>query len=293
MIHAAKKISGHDDASDGAYKVGNPYKIKNVWYYPKVDYDYVETGIASWYGPNFHGKDTANGESFDQNLVSAAHRTLPLPSLVRVTNLENGRSIHVRVNDRGPFAHGRIIDMSRRGAQLLGFQRNGTARVRVEILAQESRQLALALGGSGGPQSQIARASASTDRPPVTPAPRGVVRSEPLSGAAPAPQPAQPPKQTVPATAKPVEPPTEVVRTAVGPTNMYIQAGAFTDFDNANRLRARLAVLGPTRVNQVALGEQTFFRVQIGPIADLPAADTMLERVIGAGHPEARLIVDR
>ena len=90
-----------------------------------------------------------------------------------------------------------------------------------------------------------------------------------------------------------MEPPTEVVRTAVGPTNMYIQAGAFTDFDNANLFRARLAGLGPTRVNQVALGEQTFFRVQIGPIADLPAADTMLERVIGAGHPEARLIVDR
>ncbi len=291
MIHAAKKISGHD-GEGGAYKVGNPYKINGVWYYPKVDYDYVETGIASWYGPNFHGNATANGEHFDQNLVSAAHRTLPLPSLVRVTNLENGRSIRVRVNDRGPFAHGRIIDMSRRGAQLLGFHRQGTARVRVEILAQESRQLALALGGGGGSQSQIARAIAEEDRPPVTPAPRGAVRSEPLAGA-PAPKPAAAPRQPVPASVKIVEPPTEVVRTAVGPTNMYIQAGAFTEFHNANRLRAQLAVLGPTRVNQVALGDQTYFRVQIGPIKDLAAADSMLERVIGAGHSEARLIVDR
>ena len=120
MIHAAKKISAQGEVTDnGAYKIGNPYKINGLWYYPKVDYDYTETGIASWYGPNFHGKTTANGENFDQNLISAAHRTLPLPSLVRVTNLENGRSIRVRVNDRGPFAHGRIIDMSRRGAQLL------------------------------------------------------------------------------------------------------------------------------------------------------------------------------
>lgn len=292
MIHAAKKISAQGEATDnGAYKIGNPYKINGLWYYPKVDYDYTETGIASWYGPNFHGKTTANGENFDQNLISAAHRTLPLPSLVRVTNLENGRSIRVRVNDRGPFAHGRIIDMSRRGAQLLGFQRKGTAKVRVEILAQESRQMALGIDGKG--QSQIAHASTDEDRPPVTAAPRVSVRSEPLGGEAAPATARQPAPRPIPVAAKTAAPPAEVERTAVGPTNMYIQAGAFTDFDNANRLRARLAVLGPTRVNQVALGEQTFFRVQIGPITDLAAADKMLERVINAGHTEARLIVDR
>jgi rare lipoprotein A len=292
MIHAAKKISAQGEVTDkGAYKIGNPYKINGLWYYPKVDYDYTETGIASWYGPNFHGKTTANGENFDQNLISAAHRTLPLPSLVRVTNLENGRSIRVRVNDRGPFAHGRIIDMSRRGAQLLGFQRKGTAKVRVEILAQESRQMALGIDGKG--QSQIARASTDEDRPPVTAAPRVSVRSEPLGGEAAPATARQPAPRPIPVAAKTAAPPAEVERTAVGPTNMYIQAGAFTDFDNANRLRARLAVLGPTRVNQVALGEQTFFRLQIGPITDLAAADKMLERVINAGHTEARLIVDR
>ena len=146
LAHATKVIqerSGSENpAAIGNYKIGNPYQINGVWYYPKIDYNYVETGIASWYGPKFHNKKTANGEIFDMNSVSAAHRTLPMPSLVRVTNLNTGRAINVRINDRGPFAHGRIIDLSRRAAQLLGFERAGTSLVRVEILSEESRQMA-------------------------------------------------------------------------------------------------------------------------------------------------------
>jgi len=126
----------------GYYKVGTPYVIAGRTYTPRVDYAYDEVGVASWYGPNFHGRSTANGELFDQTLVTAAHRTLPMPSLVRVTNLDNGQSIFARVNDRGPFAHDRIIDMSRRGAQLLGFENAGTARVRVQLVEFESRQWA-------------------------------------------------------------------------------------------------------------------------------------------------------
>jgi rare lipoprotein A len=291
LIHAAKRISSPDDArAGGAYKVGNPYQIYGVWYYPKVDYDYTETGIGSWYGPKFHGKPTANGETFDQNLVTAAHRTLPLPSLVRVTNLDNGRSIKVRVNDRGPFAHSRIIDMSRKGAQLLGFQRQGTAKVRVEILAEESRQFAArATGGV-----QLARANGKTpERSPVTAAPRGTVTQAPLNS--PPPKPAPTSNKSTNSSRQTVLQSThdEVTRGPVEKTRMYIQAGAFSDFDNANRLRARLTVLGPTRVSQLQRGNQTYFRVRIGPVADLKAADTMLERVIRAGHPEARLIVDR
>jgi rare lipoprotein A len=136
----------------GAYKVGRPYQIKGVWYTPRIDYDYVEDGVASWYGPGFDGKLTANGEIYDQNDMTAAHRTLPLPTVVRVTNLENGRSIKVRINDRGPFARGRIIDLSRRAAQLLGFYGAGTAMVRVEVDSAESRELAIALTGQEYPQ---------------------------------------------------------------------------------------------------------------------------------------------
>ena len=134
MIHAAKQIK-HDRkpqaGTTGRYKVGDPYKIDGVYYYPTVDYKYSETGVASWYGPKFDGKPTANGEVFDMNELSAAHRTLPMPSMVRVVNLDNGRSLVLRVNDRGPFARGRIIDVSRRAAQLLGFRYRGTARVKV------------------------------------------------------------------------------------------------------------------------------------------------------------------
>ena len=99
----------------GRYKVGGPYQIKGIWYRPRIDYQYDQTGIASWYGPQFHGKLTANGEIFDMNLVSAAHKTLPMPSMVRVTNLRNGKALNIRLNDRGPFAHGRIIDLSKQG----------------------------------------------------------------------------------------------------------------------------------------------------------------------------------
>ena len=126
----------------GTFKIGNPYTIAGKRYVPKESYTLNETGIASWYGPQFHGKLTANGEIFDMNELTAAHRTLQMPSLVRVTNLENGRSLIVRINDRGPFARGRIIDLSRKSADLLGFKQQGTAKVRVQVLGLESRQLA-------------------------------------------------------------------------------------------------------------------------------------------------------
>ncbi|MBF0307540.1 MAG: septal ring lytic transglycosylase RlpA family protein, partial [Alphaproteobacteria bacterium] len=143
-------------APAGHYKVGKPYQIEGVWYYPAEDWSYDETGIASWYGPTFHGKQTANGETFDQNEVTAAHRTLPLPVLVRVTNLENGRSLVVRVNDRGPYAHGRIIDLSRRSAQLLGFEGQGMAKVRVQIMADESRAMIASGSEPGSPNPEAA-----------------------------------------------------------------------------------------------------------------------------------------
>ncbi len=131
----------------GVYKVGNPYKIMGRWYYPKEDYSYSEVGIASWYGEDFHAKKTANGEVYDMNTLTAAHRTLPLPSIVKVTNLENGRSLVLRVNDRGPYAKERIIDISKRGAQLLGYQTKGITKVKVEIMAEESKALKAAMLG--------------------------------------------------------------------------------------------------------------------------------------------------
>jgi rare lipoprotein A len=116
----------------GTYKVGKPYKVNGVWYRPAENPYYDETGISSWYGQNFHGRRTANGEKFDMNEMTAAHPTLPLPSYVLVTNLDNGRQAVLKVNDRGPFAKSRILDVSRRAAQVLGYEKSGTAHVRVQ-----------------------------------------------------------------------------------------------------------------------------------------------------------------
>ena len=121
-------------SSGGIYKVGAPYTVAGRRYTPKVQPNYRAEGLASWYGPKFHGKRTANGEIFDQYALTAAHKTLPLPSKVRVTNLDNGRQLVVRVNDRGPFVGDRIIDLSRRSAQLLGVEKVGVAPVRLELL---------------------------------------------------------------------------------------------------------------------------------------------------------------
>jgi len=121
--------------SGGGYqKVGKPYKIAGKLYVPQRIPDYDKVGVASWYGKQFHGRLTANGERFDMNSLSAAHPTMPLPAYARVTNVANGRSIIVRVNDRGPFAHDRLIDLSKKTAAVLDFKHKGTAKVRVQYV---------------------------------------------------------------------------------------------------------------------------------------------------------------
>ncbi len=236
VSHAAKQVQpAARTHGEGRYKIGNPYEIDGIWYYPTVDYNYRETGIASWYGPKFHGNLTANREVFNQYEVTAAHRTLPMPSMVRVTNLENGRSIVVRVNDRGPFKNGRIIDLSTRAAQLLGFHRQGTAKVMVQILGPESHQLAA-----------VAQSRDAADTAPEA-VPLVAVQSAPLDGtvngshaAIPAPAPAA----NTPTSARPPlsEPELDgrVTRQPVRATNIYVQAGAFLRRDNALLLVARL-----------------------------------------------------
>ncbi len=122
----------------GTYRVGKPYMVAGRNYMPETNEDYSAEGLASWYGDDFHGRLTANGEVFDMNAISAAHPTLPMPSYVRVTNLSNKRSIIVRVNDRGPYHGDRVIDLSYKTAELLGFKGNGVARVRVDYVGRAS-----------------------------------------------------------------------------------------------------------------------------------------------------------
>ena len=123
------------------YKIGKKYNVGGKYYYPKKDLYYNKTGIASWYGPKFHGKLTANGEIYNQYALTAAHKTLPLPSAVKVTNLKNNKSIVLRINDRGPFVNDRIIDLSSKAADILDLKREGTGLVRVQILKDKSLYL--------------------------------------------------------------------------------------------------------------------------------------------------------
>jgi len=135
------------------YKVGKPYKISGKTYYPAADPHYDRVGLASWYGKKFHGRKTANGDVFNMNDLTAAHTTLPMPSYVRVTNVENGRWLVLLVNDRGPFVGNRIIDVSRRAAQLLGFEKKGVTKVRIQAV--------------NGPQNILPKQIMAKNTPPV------------------------------------------------------------------------------------------------------------------------------
>ncbi|MFZ2005812.1 MAG: septal ring lytic transglycosylase RlpA family protein [Stellaceae bacterium] len=150
------------------YKIGAPYTVNGVTYYPHVDYTYDQTGLASWYGGGFQGHYTANGEIFDMNDLTAAHTTLPLPSIVEVVNLQNNRALRIRVNDRGPFARGRIIDLSRRAAQLLGLERTGAALVRVRVLREPSLIAAAAAERGIVDNGEAAGITVAAYRPPLS-----------------------------------------------------------------------------------------------------------------------------
>ncbi len=159
----------------GTYRVGKPYQVAGRMYVPERDENYRAEGMASWYGSDFHGRLTANGEVYDKDAISAAHPTLPMPSYARVTNLANGRSIIVRVNDRGPYAKDRVIDLSSKTAELLDFKGHGVARVRVEyagpapLEGSDDRKLVATLRSDGRPApapSSVLLASNSSYAPP-------------------------------------------------------------------------------------------------------------------------------
>jgi rare lipoprotein A len=281
------------------YKVGAPYEVSGQWYYPKENYSYDETGIASWYGQSFHGERTANGEIFNKDELTAAHPTLPMPSLARVTNLDNGRSIVVRINDRGPFDKGRLIDVSERGAVLLGFHDNGTAKVRVQVLADESKAIADAMRHYGGPQPIQVAAAPQADEPPpnLGTAPVAAVSAQQLEPPSNTVETAPKPTHTTPAIHQQLvntEPVPEVLQLPVtGHNHIFVQAGAFKNFENATRLQQHLAATGQhAAVSDAVVNGVKFYRVRVGPITNVAQADGALKRVTHAGVGNARIIVD-
>ena len=169
----------------GTYRVGKPYTVAGRVYVPEEDTNYREEGLASWYGDDFHGRLTANGEVFDMASLTAAHPTLPMPCYARVTNLSNGKSLIVRVNDRGPYHGNRLIDVSNRAAELLEFKGNGVARVRVEYVARaplegsDDRQLVATLRtGVPAPSPSMVRVASARSFVPEIPSSGRPIRGE-------------------------------------------------------------------------------------------------------------------
>lgn len=281
-----------------------PYQVGGIWYVPHDQPRYDEKGVASWYGDAFNMKATADGELFDMNQISAAHTTLPLPSMVEVTNLDNGRKLVVRVNDRGPFVGGRVIDLSRAAAQELGYDRAGTAHVRVRYIGPAPL---------GGPELQVryakaapaapllASAARSTRRPadeeifevasltPVTPTP--LVRTpEAVSVSSLAPV-ADAHTSRLAAVADTPEVTVQTPRIQTPRIQAFrIQAGAFSDQENARRAAAQLAAAGAATIEPMERGGTTLYRVILPGPADEAEAFAMRDRVASIGFTDARVL---
>ncbi len=322
VTHLIKKAVwiGEEEKSKGSYKIGTPYKVDNVWYYPEENFNLVESGIASWYGPGFHAENTANGETFDQRELTAAHRTLQLPSIVKITNLENGKSVVVRVNDRGPFKRGRIMDVSQRAAELLGFIEKGTARVRIRVLEKESKTLAKAAKRG----EDTTKMSFSDIRRRSRDPSKINIRKEEFHITAPkfdkneiTPESMRTPTITVEALNKSSDPvssisyktpkarklargkikkgvfvPDQIVsRGPVVPTKLYVQAGTFSVYSNAEKLARNMFHIAPTVIEPISRSNGVrLYKVKLGPIDTLAHADRVLTKVVEFGLPTAMVV---
>lgn len=303
FVLAGCASSGPQTSSNhhGRYRVGypsyrvEPYQVKGVWYTPKVDYDYDETGTASWYGPGFDRQPTADGEIYDMNQVSAAHKTLPLPSIVEVTNLQNGRALRVRVNDRGPFVDGRLIDMSRRSAQLLGFEGSGTAPVRVKIVKDESIQVAEAAKRGEFGLVAVAQAASVSRAAPAAARPAGPPPVVQIASAGPAslhaaevigePPPAAPPPAAPPPAAMPEPAPAYTAAAAAAPRRYWPSLIAQA---HAEPLRPPIATSAPPAGRPAAAPARNSGRifVQAGAFAVPENAQRVRARIAALGSVE-------
>ena len=233
------------------YKVGEPYQVNGKWYYPKEDKNYRAVGTASWYGSEFHNRQTANGEIFDRHILSAAHPTLPLPSIVRVTNLNNGKTIQVRVNDRGPFKPGRIIDLSEAAAEELGFRDQGTARVKIQF----DQRATTALFYDPNDPEEVTKPQQRIARHPKSP-----------------------------------QFTTMEARLQEDFSTHYVQTGAYSTRDSAQRVAKYLRQVGQVLVEETQYHGDTLYRVKLGPYKTQQEAGDMLDKIAGMGFNDAIVV---
>lgn len=293
-----------------------PYKIKGIRYYPQQHYEYRAEGVASHYGDHdgFHGKKTATGEVFDADAMTAAHKTLPLPCVARITNLENGRSVVLKINDRGPFIKGRVLDVSRKAAKVLGFYKKGLARVRIET--DVSRSVAL---NRMPLRQQWKKTYYAQTRQPFLAAPPQIPKKSEKNGILPGggtPRPSRPPifvynnriipaepvawqGNTLASAYAPITPrPTTVPRAVYGGaavplrSPVFVQAGRFVRYDNARSLSHHLkqTLNLPAQVQTLAQQNLQFYDVQLGPFHTRQQAHALMSRLKTLGYKGVRFV---
>jgi rare lipoprotein A len=282
--HASLPRPSHP-VTDTPVKVGQPYQVQGRWYFPSDDQAYDEVGLASWYGNDFHGGATANGETYDMMAVGAAHKTLPLPSYVEVTALDTGRTILVRINDRGPFVANRIIDLSYRAAEQLGITSKGVARVRVRrVYPDAADRLALRSGQAAAlrPASSAAMLVELKTKLSNQLAAADLLRAPSLAAFS---DRAKPDRVAVRSSLPSLSDLLGGTAEAATPASRavwYVQIGAYAEKSRADRLSASLG--GSTE----AAG--SMFRVRLGPYFDVDKANAALAQAQGQGYQNATLV---
>ncbi len=253
------------------FKIGQKYMIKGKYYFPKKDLFYNKTGIASWYGPKFHGKITANGEIYDQYALTAAHKTLPLPSAVKVTNLENNISVLLRINDRGPFVNDRIIDLSSKAADILDLKRNGTGLVRVTLLKNESEMLEdLAKKGYFPEIIDLPKA----DLPKINIPKMTVVK---VQGSK---------KKNIKNKLN------YDLNNLKKEFKIYIKLASFSSLKSAELMKSKLSYVERIKIYKIKKSAQVFYQVKAGPFLNVKKVDKLHSLLLRKGMQGAKIIIE-
>ena len=254
------------------YKIGKKYNVGGKYYYPKKDLYYNKTGIASWYGPKFHGKLTANGEIYNQYALTAAHKTLPLPSAVKVTNLKNNKSIVLRINDRGPFVNDRIIDLSSKAADILDLKREGTGLVRVQILREKSLYLEkLAKQGSFPEINDLKE----TELPNITIPRKVAVKIKDTKN-----------QKIV----------TKKINYNLKNLNkeykIYIKLASFSSKKNAEIMKKKVSYIDKVKIYKIYKMKRTLYQVKAGPFLNVEKVDQLHSLLLQKGMQGAKKIIE-
>jgi rare lipoprotein A len=260
----------------GHVQVGQPYQVAGRWFTPHEQPGYDKTGLASWYGEAFHRRMTSNGEWFDMDTLTAAHATLPLPSYAMVTNLENGRQVVVRINDRGPFVDTRVVDVSKRAADVLGYRNQGTAKVRVQLIGpaplNDHGEHIMAMNEALNNGASMRQLAALSENPNA----RGNIQV--ADAIPPRKQIEQPLQQVV------MDAPADVQSAYV------VRVAVFHSMENANSAFQTLAGFGPTQIIRAVGANGPLYRVQMGPLDNETDAQSALETAIASGFEDARIV---